>query len=194
MRVQRTRSSPSALRSALTRHPLGAVKVISAIAVLIHGATAANAQQPPDYVRAHRFEDYPIPVEKVSPPAQPDVSSSDAHLFRTQLRRAARQPVNFAGHLRVAAWGCGTCCQGFGIVDLKNGQVFMPGFVVGCGCPMDRPPCEGAGIYSRKDSALLILIGIGPKESTCGVYYYLWKAGTLEYLGAEDEIKSECGA
>ncbi len=70
----------------------------------------------------------------------------------------------------------------------------MPSFLVGCGCPMDKRPCDQAGIYFRRDSALLVLIGIAQKESTCGVYYYVWRDGTLEYLGAEGEIKSECGA
>ena len=35
--------------------------------------------------------------------------------------------ANFAGHYSVVAWGCGTECETFMIVDLKTGKVFDGG-------------------------------------------------------------------
>jgi hypothetical protein len=161
-------------------------------AVLVFTAPAYG--QLPDYAKAHTFSEFPVPVETVSAPASPQLTSPEARRYRTQIRKAAREGVNFAGHLRVATWGCGTCCQQFAIINLKSGLVWMPRFAVACGCPMDKPPCDEAGIYFLESSSLLVVVGSRDEGPRCGVYYFKWTGKSLRFLRAEAEVNNECGA
>jgi hypothetical protein len=45
------------------------------------------------------------------------------HHFRTRLREALKQGVNFAGHYAVVGFGCGNRCISAFIIDVKTGQV-----------------------------------------------------------------------
>jgi hypothetical protein len=97
-----------------------------AIVLLLLAAAPSTAVLPP-YASAYRFEDFAVAPETIAEPARPRLTSKGARLFRTQLRKEAAEGPNFAGHLRLAQWGCGSCCADFGIVDLKTGVVWMPG-------------------------------------------------------------------
>ena len=43
--------------------------------------------------------------------------------FRTQLREASRTRPNYAGHVIVVTWGCGTDCEVSAFVDARSGKV-----------------------------------------------------------------------
>jgi hypothetical protein len=150
--------------------------------------TLASATALPPYAAEARFEDFPVRPEVVPSPHPPVIVTKQARLFRTQLRRAADQGPNFAGHLRVATWGCGTCCQSFGIVNLSTGAVWMPPFFMSCGYPMEDPIRGQAGLYFRPDSALFVAIGSQNEGPVSGIYYYRWNGRALELLKTGAEV------
>lgn len=51
--------------------------------------------------------------------------SNPAHRFRTVIREGANAPPDFAGHLRVVTWGCGSPCLSLALVDRKSGKVWL---------------------------------------------------------------------
>lgn len=77
--------------------------------------------------------------------------------FRTRIREAARQPINFGGQYVLAAWGCGLECVSYAIIDVKTGAVYATTPTVCCwgtAVPADFEP-----IRFRADSRLLCLTG-----------------------------------
>lgn len=99
----------------------GATDVAAAAPV----ATTASACTSPS------FDRYPAPAAARAPrkpAATPRLTSKEARLYRTVIRDEFAQPANFAGHYRVAIWGCGTDCRNFAIVDKDTGATYtMPG-------------------------------------------------------------------
>jgi hypothetical protein len=74
--------------------------------------------------RAPRFEDFPADTF-VGRPAPVDLTSDpDARQFRTRLREGAAEGPNFAGHLTIITWGCGTQCMSHALVDARSGRVY----------------------------------------------------------------------
>jgi hypothetical protein len=153
--------------------------------VLFSGSTL------PPYATAYRFDDFRVSPEAIASPARPKPESRRARLFRTQLRRAAAEGPNFAGHLRVAEWGCGTCCVDFAIIDLETGDVWMPGFYMSCGYPQTDDVRGQAGLYFREDSALFVAIGSKSEGPRAAVYYYRWNGRGLELLRTDLERQNE---
>lgn len=93
-----------------------------ALLLLLAGPAVTHAQSN----SVPRFDQYQIAVSK-SNPKPPDLRShKDARLFRTNLRNAAKDGVNFAGNYALTYWGCGSSCGVGAIVDLKTGKVFFP--------------------------------------------------------------------
>ncbi|MGH7110440.1 MAG: hypothetical protein ACREFK_08425 [Stellaceae bacterium] len=99
---------------------------MKAITVLIGAALAAAVSHSVFAAETHptfsNFGASPWLYEPSKVPA-PDLSTHDAWIFRTRLRRAAKEPPNFAGHYVVTQWGCGTDCFTGAAIDLKNGHI-----------------------------------------------------------------------
>lgn len=119
---------------------------------------------------APRFAAYAVPKEPSFRPASVRLESRDARLFRTQLRTQAKDVPDFAGHYRVAYWGCGTGCLSFAVVNQRTGKVsFPPDFSIVeqvAAAPMDH-------VTNRVDSRLLIVTGmLNEDEKRLGVYFY----------------------
>ena len=146
---------------------------------------AGRAETLPPFASRHRFEEFAVPRETVSNPALPRIEGREAKLYRTQIRRAARKPPDFAGHFRVARWGCGTCCEQFAVVDLRTGTVSFPGFTVSCGLNPRDPIQKEARLFYRPDSRLLVVSGIRSEGKGTGVWYYQWSNGALALLEAD---------
>ncbi len=169
-------------------------------------AVAAD-EEPPAWCRfafsdvpkdAPQFEQYSVAAEKIAHPNAVDVRHGDARLYRTNLRAAAKDGVNFAGHYAIANWGCGTGCLDWGMVDLKSGTVHFDASLR----PLDnyfvdfdrdaeteRLAKKAYATYVfgvlmfRPDSSLLIAMGspdIEPKRA--GVGYYRWSGARFERL------------
>jgi hypothetical protein len=73
---------------------------------------------------APRFEDFPAGTFTGKPAPVDLTSDPDAPQFRTRLREGAKGGPNFAGHLTVITWGCGTQCQVYALVDARSGRVY----------------------------------------------------------------------
>ena len=138
----------------------------------------------------YRFADFHAPIETIQSPAKPVIATKAARRFRAQIRRASSQPPDFAGHLRVATWGCGTCCTQFAIVDLKTGYVYMPSFSMACGTPFEDPIAGQASLYYERDSSLLVAVGSRNESATSGIYYYRWNGHALELLRVTHERRN----
>jgi hypothetical protein len=106
------------------------------------------------------------------------------------IREGAADGPNFAGHYTVAAWGCGTSCTDFAIIDAKSGRVFFDNRVRGISSDhVDlRVEPNGAlpnvnGLRFRADSRLLIMLGAPAEdESRDGVGFYEWTGSALKLL------------
>lgn len=53
--------------------------------------------------------------------------ASPGHRYRTLIRSEAHAPPNFAGHLQIIEFGCGSDCHLLVIVDKRTGVVWAPG-------------------------------------------------------------------
>src|SRR5271156_2810076 len=85
--------------------------------------TAADLSDP----KAPRFDSYAVPTEgKISNPKLDPSSNSIAKRYQTVLRQELHNGANFAGHYRVAIWGCGSSCAMFAVINLKTGHVITP--------------------------------------------------------------------
>jgi hypothetical protein len=99
---------------------------------------------------------------------------------RTAIRQSLANGPNFASHFVIAAWGCGTGCQEFVIIDASTGIVHDPPFdKVDYHYPQSsdvRWQCYSDLLTYRKDSLLLVAEGC-LKGKQCGRTYYVMKNG-----------------
>jgi len=159
-----------------------------ALAVLLAGSASAHAQgskSPPG------FGSYPAALPSGPPrdiAAEPILGSRKAKQYRSVIRAEFHRPANFAGHYRVAIWGCGTDCRDFAILDKKTGKVYtMPGVDEIAGVIGN----DDERIDFRPDSRLLVISGCfnddcipdntrnNPKA---GKYHYLWNGKKLQWI------------
>jgi hypothetical protein len=57
--------------------------------------------------------------------ATPDVTKSAlGRQYQSVIRNHVAGPAEFAGHYRVAEYGCGSTCHSFIVVDMISGKVF----------------------------------------------------------------------
>jgi len=110
-----------------------------------------------------RLEDFPEAERGTGSPPKVVLDRPAVRMFRTQFRLAALQPPNFAGHYRIAIWGCGTQCLEGGMVDLATGKIVAlpsPRSLRGKGLEYWRL-CDSAfqpsGIENSVDSRLLVI-------------------------------------
>jgi hypothetical protein len=150
---------------------IGAVLAISLLSVsepdCVITLSKAQAAMPfGDHV-ASAWKGRPEPVKLDTP---------FARLFRTVLRQGAARGPNFAGHMTIVEWGCGSSCVEWAAVDAKTGKVFrlpdadyLETLHVGAGM---------SGVNFRSDSRLLVLAG-SPRENSAreGLHIYLWRDG-----------------
>jgi hypothetical protein len=110
-------------------------------------------------------------------------SNPTARMYRTVLRGEIARGPNFAGHYRVAIWGCGSSCAMFAVVNLNTGQVITPdGFSYTSGLYFgveDQRVVPGSQSEDwlfgfRKDSKLLVILGdLDEDESREGAFYFV---------------------
>jgi len=140
--------------------------------------------------RAPRFEDFPVARTYKDAPAPMDLSSNPiASEYRTRIREAARKGPNFAGHLTVVSWSCGSNCEITAIVDALTGRVYD-----GIG--------DERGADYKIGSSLMVADpgrppGVNPDDPTnkLPVRYYVWQENhfKLIYEQSCSDAKRECG-
>lgn len=142
------------------------------------------------------FKQYAVRVEKVKNVKVNLKSHKSANMFRTNLRNAAKEGVNFAGHYILTTWGCGTNCSHSAIIDARNGRVFFPDQLEGssfgfCEFSDDTEPT----VY-QADSRLLVLNGfkggdLNSKDGRCGIYYLEWTGTKFKQVHFEEKKRVE---
>ncbi len=145
--------------------------------------TIVRADLPAD---APRFKDYAVPVY-AGKPARPAVQTDKrSWLFRTELREQAALGPNFAGHYRLASWGCGTACFQWAIIDLKSGQVFHPPNLASTDhVNVEESLYEGGiqAVHVRPDSRLLVVVGgINEAPKLRGISWFVWDGRQLKRI------------
>jgi len=156
---------------------LASIGVILLVGLTIPiGAWAAevtSAGQPPS------FNDFPAPADESMPlTVRLILQSRLARHYKTMIEIQAKAEADFAGHYRVATWGCGTDCRGFAIINKLDGRVYtLPGvqYVAGVmGNDEDR-------LSYRKDSRLFVMTGRKNDEQE-GKFYYVWDGKALKLV------------
>ena len=151
------------------------ISIILAITAIVAGAFAGDDKAP-------RYQDFAVTNVFKGKPAAVDLSSHpDARYYRTQLRRQVAEGPNFAGHYKIAIWGCGSSCAEFAIVDSQTGHVYfspeLP-YVTWAHYWEDT----NCGLQFRIDNRLLVLYGSPKEETKVGTFYYVWETNTLRLI------------
>ena len=189
-----------------------------ALAALLLGSATASPAEIPGWCRyalsnaptsAPKFETYAVPVTRAAHAPRLDLRGRRARLYRTQLRDAARLGAasgpNFAGHYRLATWGCGTGCLNWGLVDLKTGRVTFDSKMFTLeNARIDfsheaqdndyarqrRGFYEFGLLFYRPDSSLLVTLGQpNADERRDGIAYYHWTGKTFHKLAFTPAIQ-----
>ena len=92
-----------------------------------------------------KFEDFRVNEIFKGTPANPLLETRFARLYRTNIRNAAKEGPNFAGHCTIAEWGCGSNCGQMAVIDEKTGHVFEGPAETIAYPPMFDYPDEGDG-------------------------------------------------
>lgn len=169
------------------------VVVVSALAIFAAAqpqsspisANTYDAQHPP------RFEDFPAAEEWSQERVPVKLSTRSERMFQTQLTNAAGEPPNFAGHYRLAFWGCGSMCGAAAVVDLQTGSAFPPP-LGDHGDGWDRwimTPAfaEDSGVDFRLDSRLVVVKGginysDAVQKNVPDEYYFVWENNRFRQL------------
>jgi hypothetical protein len=157
-----------------------------AVAISVHSQTGEfDAKHPP------RFEDFPISENWSQPPAPLKLNTRSERMFKTQLMNAVKDVPNFAGHYRIAMWGCGSNCGAGAVIDLQTGSVFPPPLGAhgeGWSRWMMAPAFfDGSGVEYRRDSRLVVVKG-GINYSKLlnanvpDTYYFVWEGDRFRQI------------
>ena len=142
------------------------------------------------------FGQYAVAVAKVRNITVDLKSSKYARNYRTNLRNAAKEGVNFAGHFVVVNWGCGTNCSETAIIDARNGKVFFPDILQGATFGFCELGDADEPIEYKKNSRLFILRGfksgdLDKKNTKCGIYYFEWTGTALRQIKLVEKKRME---
>jgi hypothetical protein len=162
--------------------------LFAAFCVLL--ATVCGAQDTPQTTTAAPFAEYPAKEVIVSvPPSNLRFNSAQARRFHTAIRDASKEKPNFAGHYRIAIWGCGTDCRGFAIIDLLSGSVTTPKGIETISGVMGN---DDPRLDFSADSQLLVISGqINEDSSTEARYLYKWNGKSLLLIGKQPLAKMQ---
>src|SRR5215210_6245449 len=167
------------------------IKIVLLAALFLTLSSSVFAQ-----TAAPTFTQYAVKVEKIKNVKVNLKSHKNANMFRTNLRNAAKEGVNFAGHYILTTWGCGTNCSQSAIIDARNGRVFFPRVLEGAGFGFCELPDDTEPIISQADSRLLILNGfkggdLSLNNAPCGIYYLEWTGTDFKQVKFEKEKRRE---
>ena len=167
------------------------IKFVLPIALLLTFSSIGFAQSP-----TPTFKQYAVKVEKPKNIRVNLKSHKNANMFRTNLRNAAKEGVNFAGHYILTTWGCGTNCTQSAIIDARNGQVFFPGELEGAGFGFCEFPDDTEPTVSQANSRLLILNGfkggdLSMENAPCGIYYLEWTGRNFKQVKFERKKRTD---
>jgi hypothetical protein len=142
------------------------------------------------------FTQYAAKVEKTGNVKVNLKSHKNANMYRTNLRNAAKEGVNFAGHYILTTWGCGTNCSQSAVIDARNGKVFFPRVLEGAGFGFCDLADDTEPIVYKASSRLLVLSGfkggeLEKENSRCGIYYLEWTGANFRQVKFVEKKRRE---
>ncbi|WP_233865241.1 hypothetical protein [Paraburkholderia adhaesiva] len=146
--------------------------VLTALATV---SGVAHAQQPAS------FEDCPATVQAGRVPPRL-VFDAGSRAFRSAVADVSRGPVNFAGHYRLAQWGCGAGCVMAAAIDVKTGRVTSLPFTVS-----DWPLDVTEPLAYRANSCMLTVQGSRNESKEHGTYWYVFNGKAFHLRSAVPE-------
>jgi len=149
------------------------------------GAVLSTPSGPPQVPSVPAFADYAVDSVYHGSLAPVDLASSPkARRFRTVLRRGAEEGPNYAGHLTVVTWGCGTSCIDVALVDARTGRV------------TPSPIGAGYGVQHHLDSRLLVIDRVPCSDTSWAAPYAVFLEWTGRALRILDSLPNSriCGA
>ncbi|WP_266156307.1 hypothetical protein [Dyella silvatica] len=168
--------------------------LLGALVCLGGAVTTAEGMDARASIHGHKppsFTDYPAELTRGLPSstvAEPVLESKTAKQYRSVIRQEFREKANFAGHYRVAIWGCGTDCRNFAIIDKQTGAVYtMPGIDEISGVMGN----DDERVDFKLDSKLLLISGCfnddcisddTPANPKAGRYAYVWTGKELRLI------------
>jgi len=171
------------------------MKYAVVVALLLVLGFSSFAQVAKD-AKLPRFEDFPETERWAGSPPKVMLDRPVVRMFRGQFRYAALQPPNFAGHYRIAIWGCGTQCLEGGMIDLATGKVIeLPTSLRGEGGEywmLCFSAFQPSGIESRPNSRLLEIRCANITGKDGGAYlrtsYFVFENDSFRKIG---EVKGK---
>ena len=123
-----------------------------------------------------QFQDYFVKNSYTGKPAKVVLSTEETRMFRTRLRAASKESVNFSGEYVITTWGCGTSCMHGAAVSLRTGHVvFLPGTVC---CWYG----DGDNIMYRTNSRLFIAAGLINEACEHGAHFYEFTGREFKHI------------
>jgi hypothetical protein len=140
---------------------------------------------------APQFAQYPAAQALPAKAVNPDVRSHPlSRMFRTAIRKGAKNGPNFADHYTVVRWGCGSDCLQFAFIDARTGKVHHPpNFRTYQSWNIDDSALwistgkQSDGIDFSLTSRLLVVVGgINDDPRLRGISYFLWEKDHLRRI------------
>ena len=151
--------------------------------------------------KAPAFDAYSATRSEQFQTATLDLKSNPiANRYRTILREQMTEKPNFAGHYRLAYWGCGASCAMFAVINLKSGKVITVkefGTVVGTHLHADDflpgTMSDSWGFRYKNDSSLLVILGTPDEdEPRAGAYYFVLRGEALDLVHLTHANRRHC--
>lgn len=118
-----------------------------------------------------KFKDYPAQVYN-GKKAQLRLDLPDVAAYRTRLREALREPVNFGGRYVFKEWGAGAQCSTGALLDVVTGEAHVLPFAACNWSGYDRP------FEIRPTSRLMVVAGQVGEDGPRGAHFF-------EFTGTE---------
>jgi len=134
------------------------------------------------------FAQYRVRVEKITPKPANLSSHKNARMYRTNLRNAVKEGINFGGHFILTNWGCGTNCNEGAIIDARTGRVFFPKELGGFSIGQGEWSYDLEVIDFKANSTLIAINGysggyLNHDDPAEGIYYYQWTGTAFKKIG-----------
>ena len=118
-----------------------------------------------DWEHAPKSSDYAVGEVFKGKPAPVKLSKPKDRMYRTALRREAKEGPNFAGYYRMVVVGCGLDSFFLAVVDSRTGDVYWPPFECitlagGFGIPLPEGKGDRPNPAFRLNSSLFVIAGV----------------------------------
>jgi hypothetical protein len=179
--------------------PIGNVRLVY---LLVTGLLSVQIIFAQVSTKLPQFGDYPAEALFKKTPHPPILTTPMQRRFRTRIREGVekgwgvwtdgawndnqkRPGPNFAGHLIVIAWGCGTGCIRMAMSDAITGMVYDLPISEGFALPMlvrRNSVGRAAEVEFRKTSRLMIIRANLHNGEIPSEFYFLWEGSKWRLL------------